>query len=87
MKNSIMISNGGNFQHTPDNAQVVSSKDERLSKYYRDLGLHFEMRFYDFMKIKKLLNIQDLTMLMLILLNSVGIYNYERRLVSIRLKR
>jgi hypothetical protein len=29
------------------------------------------------MKIKKLL-IQDLTMLMLILLNSVGIYNYER---------
>jgi hypothetical protein len=23
MKNSIMISNGGNFQHTPDNAQVV----------------------------------------------------------------
>jgi hypothetical protein len=36
------------------------------------------------MKIKKLLNIQDLTMLMLILLNSVGIYNYERisRLVS-----
>jgi hypothetical protein len=80
MKNSIMISNGGNFQHTPDNAQVVSSKEnERLSKYYRDLGLHFEMRFYDFMKIKKLLNIQDLTMLMLILLNSVGIYNYERR--------
>jgi hypothetical protein len=52
MKNSIMISNGGNFQHTPDNAQVVSSKEnERLSKYYRDLGLHFEMRFYDFMKI------------------------------------
>jgi hypothetical protein len=37
---------GGNFQHTPDNAQVVSSKEnERLSKYYRDLGLHFEMRF------------------------------------------
>jgi hypothetical protein len=35
----------------PDNAQVVSSKEnERLSKYYRDLGLHFEMRFYDFMK-------------------------------------
>jgi hypothetical protein len=29
------------------------------------------------MKIKKLLNIQDLTMLMLIL-NSVGIYNYEK---------
>jgi hypothetical protein len=27
MKNSIMISNGGNFQHTPDNAQVVSSKE------------------------------------------------------------
>jgi hypothetical protein len=74
MKNSIMISNGGNFQHTPDNAQVSSKENERLSKYYRDLGLHFEMRFYDFMKDKKLLNIQDLTMLMLILLNSVGIY-------------
>jgi hypothetical protein len=44
MKNSIMISNGGNFQHTPDNAQVVSSKEnERLSKYYRD-GIT-EMRF------------------------------------------
>jgi hypothetical protein len=60
-------------------SSVSSKENERLSKYYRDLGLHFEMRFYDFMKIKKLLNIQDLTMLMLILLNSVGIYNYERR--------
>jgi hypothetical protein len=54
MKNSIMISNGGNFQHTPDNAQVSSKENERLSKYYRDLGLHFEMRFYDFMKDKKI---------------------------------
>jgi hypothetical protein len=53
MKNSIMIANGGNFQHTPDNAQVVSSKEnERLSKYYRDLGMHFEIKFYDFMKDK-----------------------------------
>jgi hypothetical protein len=44
------------------------------------------MRFWLY-EDKKLLNIQDLTMLMLILLNSVGIYNYEEDIKVGKVKR
>jgi hypothetical protein len=45
--------NGGLSTYIMHNEYLVR-ENERLSKYYRDLGLHFEMRFYDFMKIKKI---------------------------------
>ena len=52
-KNSIMISNGGNFKHQPENSVVVDVKEtDRLSKYYRELGAQFELEFYEFMKDK-----------------------------------
>lgn len=55
LKNSVMITNGGNFQHLPNNAQIVSSKEnERLSKYYRELAINFEREFYEFMKDKNI---------------------------------
>lgn len=51
MKNSIMISNGGNFKHQATNAVVADSKEtERISKYYRDMAAHCEQDFYKFMQ-------------------------------------
>lgn len=50
-KNVIIISNGGNFKHQPDNSQIVDYKEvDRLSKHYADLANHFELQFYDFMR-------------------------------------
>ena len=55
MRNSVMVSNGGNFQHLPNNAQISPSKEnERLSKHYRDLATSFELKFYEYIKDKNL---------------------------------
>lgn len=51
MKNSIIVANGGNFKHQPENGIIVDYKEvDRLSKYYREMGAHFELEFYSFMK-------------------------------------
>lgn len=53
MKNSIIVGNGGNFKHKPDNGEIVDYKEiDRLSKYYREMGAHFEIAFYEYMKDK-----------------------------------
>lgn len=55
LKNSIMVSNGGNFKHQPENSQTTDVKEvDRLVKYYRDLGNHFEMEFYEWIKDKNI---------------------------------
>ena len=55
-KNAIMITNGGNFKHTPEKGITVDIKEtDRLSKYYRELGAQFELEFYEFMKDKNLI--------------------------------
>lgn len=51
MKNSIIVGNGGNFKYKPDNGEIADYKEvDRLSKYYRELGAHFEIGFYEYMK-------------------------------------
>lgn len=51
LKNAITINNGGNFKHTADNGQIVDYKEnDRLSKYYLDMGVSFELVFYEHMK-------------------------------------
>ena len=55
MKNTIMIANGGNFIHTPENSTIPDFKQtDRISKHYRDLGAHFELDFYEYMKSKSI---------------------------------
>ncbi|MEW5675498.1 hypothetical protein ABGT15_04230 [Flavobacterium enshiense] len=50
-RNSIMIANGGNFKHSPDNAQIVDFKEvDRNANYYRDLGRFYEDQFKEFVK-------------------------------------
>lgn len=54
-KNAIMISNGGNYKHTADNSQIPDYKEtDRLVKHYRELGAHFELQFYEFMKTRNI---------------------------------
>ena len=55
MKNSIIIGNGGNFKHKPDNGEIVDYKEvDRQVKYYREMGANFELEFYEFMKDKNI---------------------------------
>lgn len=55
LKNSIMITNGGNFQHQPDNAQVATdAQNDNMSTYYRRLGAHFEIKFFEWIKNKNI---------------------------------
>ena len=52
-RNSIMVSNAGNLKNQPINSVVADYKEtDRQSKYYRDLGAHFEREFYEYMKYK-----------------------------------
>jgi len=55
MNNSIMITRGGNYKHTAENAINADYKEvDRLSKYYRGMGADFELQFYEYMKDKNL---------------------------------
>lgn len=52
-RNPIIIANGGNFKHTPENGVAADYKEtDKQAKYYRELGAHFELEFYEFMKDK-----------------------------------
>lgn len=52
-RNPIIIANGGNFKHTPENGVAADYKEtDRQAKYYREMGAHFELEFYEFMKNK-----------------------------------
>lgn len=55
-RNPIIIANGGNFKHTPENGVAADYKEtDRQSKYYREMGAHFELEFYEFMKDKNVI--------------------------------
>lgn len=50
-KNSIMVSNGGNFKHSPENSQIPDFNEvKHLSNYYKSMGNNIELKFIDFMK-------------------------------------
>lgn len=52
-KNAVLTTGGGSFKHQPTNSVVADYKEtDRKSKYYRDLGAHFEAKFIDYMKDK-----------------------------------
>jgi len=53
MKNAVMISNGGNFIHSPENSTIPDYKlTDRLSKHYDNLGDQIKNAFLLYMKCK-----------------------------------